>query len=60
MIPVKDILLYLYRVSQKRGTLDYFRYFDIRKYNTLSSEKNDTKINEIGSVVLMQWSFLKT
>ena len=27
---------------------------------TLSSEKNDTKIIEIGGVVLILWSFLKT
>ena len=45
-----------------------FRYFDIKKYSifwfhqnkTLSSEKNDTKIIEIGWVVLIVWSFLKT
>ena len=47
---------------KKSGTLD-FRYFDIRKYSivyissdkTLSSEKNDTKIIEIGRVVLILW-----
>ena len=51
----------------KSRTLN-FCYFDIRKYSilkissdkTLSSEKNDTKIIEIGWVVLILWSFLDT
>ena len=59
----------LYSVSpakKKSGTLD-FRYFDIRKYSifyfickNIVFWKSDTKIIEIGWVVLILWSCLKT
>ena len=48
---------HVYRESPKSETL-HIRYF-ISSDKTLSSEKNDTKIIEIGRVVLIPWSFMK-
>ena len=58
-IMLRSLLSCIPGVTQKSGTLD-FRYFDIfenivyfkfMRYRTLSSENNDTKINEICWVV---------
>ena len=71
-LPILHTICYLfiqnseqYRVSpQKSGMLDIC-YFEIRKYSifissdkTLASEQNNTKIIEIGWVVLLIWLFL--